>query len=120
MTGPPAARPIQPPGTNPASATPVPKRRYDVRSADGRRLLFEVTAEEGARGIAERVFILANARSGAYLKRTADREMGRPSWGGTNFTRPVRGDGTCKTYQPGQLMGDRKRLREFIPVRSGK
>lgn len=114
MTGPPAG-PAQLPGTNPANARPVPKRRYDVRSADGRRFLFEVTAEQGARGIAEGVFILARARSGDYLKRTADRRIGRDYWVGTNFTQPVRADGTCKIYKPGQLMGDRRRMREFIP-----
>ena len=117
MTGPPAAQPVQPPGTNPANATALPRRHYDVRSADGRRFLFKVTAEEGARGIADRVFVLAHARSGAYLKRTADQAVGRPSWHSTNFTRPVRADHTCRTYKPGQLMGDSKRLREFSPVR---
>lgn len=120
MTEPSAARPVQLPGTNPANATAAPKRRYDVRSADGRRFLFEVTAEEGARGIAQGVFILAQARSGDYLKRTADREIPQPRWSGSNFTRPLRGDSTCKIYQPGQVMGDGKRLREFIPIRVEK
>ncbi len=113
MTGPPSG-PHQLPGINPASTTPAPKHRYDVRSADGRRLLFEVTAAEGARGIAQGFFILARARSGDYLKRTADRQIPQPRWGGTNFTQPVRGDASCKTYQAGQLMGDGRRLREFI------
>jgi hypothetical protein len=114
---PPAVRPVQPPGISPADDTPLSKRRYDVRSADGKRFLFTVTAEHANRGIAEGVFILAHARSGAYLKRTADRENARQAWPSVNYTRPVRADGSCKTYQPGQLMGDSRRLREFIRVK---
>jgi hypothetical protein len=114
----PAEKPIQPPGTNPANATTSSRRHYDVRSADGRRFLFKVSAEHAARGIAEGVFVLAHARSGAYLKRTADRSVVQRFVFGSKFTRPVRSDGTCKNYAPGQLMGDPKRLREFFP--SGK
>jgi hypothetical protein len=55
----------------------VPKKRYDVRSTDGRRFLFKVTEEEAARGIADNVFVLSHARSGVYLKRTADRRIDR-------------------------------------------
>jgi hypothetical protein len=117
LTGPPAVRPDQLPGTNPADGTLLPKRRYDVRSAAGKRLLFTVTAEHAAFGIAEGVFVLAHARSGAYLKRTADRENARQAWPSVNYTRPMRADSSCKTYQSGQLMGDPKRLREFVPVR---
>jgi hypothetical protein len=117
VSGPPAVRPVQPPGTNPAEGTLLPKRRYDVRSADGKRLLFSITAEQAARGIAEGVFVLAHARSGAYLKRTADREKARQVWPAVNFTRPMRADGSCKTYHSGQVMGDPKRLREFVPER---
>lgn len=109
----PATRPVQPPGTNPADSTPVLKRRYDVRSADGKRFLFAVTAEHAARGIAEGVFFLAQARSGAYLKRTADQKEGRQAWPRVAFTRPVQADSSCKIYKPGQLMGDPRRIREF-------
>jgi hypothetical protein len=69
--------PAKPPGTIPANARSLPKRRYDVRGADGRRFLFVVTADEAAHGIASGVYTLAQSRSGAYLKRTADRQIAR-------------------------------------------
>lgn len=71
MKAPPAARPHYASGSAPASAGTLSKQKYDVRSADGRTFLFRVSAEDGERGIAAGIFELAQARSGAYLRRAA-------------------------------------------------
>jgi hypothetical protein len=41
-------------------------------------------------------------------------------WRGGDGTQPLRGDRTCKRYGDGQLMGDPRRLREFIPQHQAK
>jgi|ERR1051325_735661 hypothetical protein len=55
-----------------------------------------------------------------YLRLRPDapwRPLSRGWSGGSNTTRPLRADHTCKSFEPSQVMGNPRTLREHKPLR---
>lgn len=56
----------------------------------------------------------AGSGSRRYVALTAAAPVSAlPGWKGRDGTKPVTADQTCRRYEPGQLMGDPRRYREF-------
>ena len=113
MTGPPAERPCS---NADGSARPT----TEVRTEDG--LLLKRVATGAAEQLVSRGWAEWRAKGRRrHVCLTPSAPLSSlQGWHGQDGTRPMRADQTCKIRVNGQLMGEKKSHREFIPTITGQ